>query len=46
MMKKVSLNTPKNNQNDNVESACQKHVVLEMVSYLDTPNTSFIISVI
>ena len=46
MIKKVSLNTPENDQNDDIECVCHKRMVLEVVSYLDTPNDSFIISII
>ena len=46
MIKKVSLNTPENDQNDDIECKCHKRMVIEEVSYLDTLNASFIIFII
>ena len=46
MIKKVSSNTSENDKNDDVECTCHKQVALELVSYLDTLNASFIIAII
>ena len=46
MNKKVSMNTSEMIKNNGMEFKCHKRVVLEVISYLNTPNASVIISII